>query len=94
MRSAPSAQIESHSHVKYARFEKRCTKKFEEICEILTIRFNDLVTPINKRTHCILICFTWLLVHMFLPEYVYVVVFIHEKRFEAALMCSSGTHLY
>ena len=37
------------------------------------------VTPINKWMHCILICFTWLLVHMFLSEYVYVVVFIHKK---------------
>ena len=37
------------------------------------------VTPINKRTHCILICFTWLLAHMFLSEYVYVVVLIHKK---------------
>ena len=37
------------------------------------------VTPSNKRMHCILICFTWLLVHMFLSEYVYVVVFIHKK---------------
>ena len=37
------------------------------------------VTPINKRMHCILICFTWLLVQMFLCEYVYVVVFIHKR---------------
>ena len=38
------------------------------------------VIPINKRMHCILICFTWrALVHMFSSEYVYVVVFIHKK---------------
>ena len=38
------------------------------------------VTPINKRMHCILICFTWqVLVHMFSSEYVYVVVFIQQK---------------
>ena len=61
-----SAQIESHSHVKYARFEKRYSKRY--------------VTPINKRMHCILICFTWqVLVHMFSSEYVYVVVFIQQK---------------
>ena len=93
MRTAPSAQIESHSHVKYASFEKRCTK-FEEMCEMLTIRFNDLVTPTNERAHCILVCFTWLLAHMFLSEYVYVVVFIHEKDSKRRLCEVSARILY
>ena len=70
-----SAQIESQSHVKYARFGKRCTKKHEEICH--TDQQVDALHPD--------------LLHVVISSHVLVRICvcgcIHtQKRFEAALM--------
>ena len=67
----------------------QCTNRIARDVQRSSKRY---VIPINKRMHCILICFSCLLVHMFSSEYVYVVVFIQQKRFEAELMWSIGTH--